>query len=312
MALRSRASILLGLAAVGAVPAIVCAADFPVVRIGAAPTDATAQHYYARDLGMFGAAGLGVEITALRNAGALSAGVIGGSLDVITGSIVPIAEAHNRGIDLRAIALGNVYAGPPPQGVIVAARDAAIRSGADLNGKTIAVNGLRDLTQVAVQSWIDANGGDSKTVKMLEIPFPGVAAALSQGRIDAAMLVEPFTTSARGQVKILGDGQAAIGKRYMVTGWYARAEWLNANRDTARRLVAVLQQSALWGNRFHAESADILARYAGISADVIRSTTRAVYGDTPITAAMVQPVLDASTKYVGLQPTSAAALLWRA
>jgi hypothetical protein len=45
---------------------------------------------------------------------------------------------------------------------------------------------------------------------------------------------------------------------------------------------------------------------------VVRSTTRAVYGDTPITAAMVQPVLDAATKYVGLSPTLAANLLWRA
>jgi hypothetical protein len=45
---------------------------------------------------------------------------------------------------------------------------------------------------------------------------------------------------------------------------------------------------------------------------VIRSTTRAVYGDTPITGAMVQPVLDAATKYVGLSPTLAANLLWRA
>lgn len=79
---------------------------------------------------------------------------------------------------------------------------------------------------------------------MLEVPFPGVAAAINGGRVDAAMLVKPFTSSPRGQVKVLGDGQAAIGKRYMVTGWYARADWLNANR-------------------------------------VIRSTTRAVYGDTP-------------------------------
>jgi NitT/TauT family transport system substrate-binding protein len=310
MSVPSRATFLAASAVAAAAPHA-AGAQTAAIRIGAAPTDATAQHYYARDLGMFGAAGLEVEIVALRNAGALSAGLIGGSLDLITGSVVPIAEAHNRGLDLRAIALGNIYAGPPPQGVIVTARDAPIRTGADLNGKTIAVNGLRDLTQVALQSWIDANGGDAKTVKMLEIPFSGVAQAIVQGRIDAAMLVEPFTSAARGQVRVLGDAQAAIGKRYMVTGWYARGEWLAANRDTARRVIAVLLQAARWGNRFHAESAEILARYAGISADVIRGTTRAVYGETPIAAAMVQPVLDASTRYVGLAATSANALIWR-
>jgi len=307
-----RATILLGLAAAVTAPVATRAADLPTVRVGAAPTDATGQHYYAHDLGMFGAAGLNVEITPLRNMGALSAGLIGGSLEVITGSIVPIAEARSRGIDLRAIALGNIYAGPPPQAVIVTSRDSAIRTGADLNGKTIAVNGLRDLTQVSVEAWIEANGGDPRSVKTLEIPFPSVAQALAQGRVDAAMLVEPFTTAARAQVRILGDGQVAIGKHYMVTGWFARADWLDANRTTARRYVDVMLQAARWGNRFHNESAEILARYAGISAEVIRATTRAVYGETPITAAMVQPVLDASAKYVGLAPMSAAALLWRA
>ena len=57
-------------------------------------------------------------------------------LDVIAGSLVPIAQAHNHGNDLRAIALGNVYTGPPPQGVVVAAVNSTIRTGADLNGKT--------------------------------------------------------------------------------------------------------------------------------------------------------------------------------
>jgi NitT/TauT family transport system substrate-binding protein len=312
MASHSRAAVLAGLAAVAAAPAVLRAADLPTIRIGAAPTDATAQHYYGQDLGMFAAAGLTAEISPLRNAGALIAGLIGGSIDVMTSTVVSIAQAHNKGIDLRAIAVGNVYNGPPPQAVVVVAPNSPIRSGADLNGKTVAVNGLGDLTQVALAAFIDANGGDSKSVKMLEVPFPGIAAALAQGRIDAALLVEPFTTAARDQVKILGDAQAAIGKGYMVTGWYAKADWLNANRDVARRFVDVMLQTAKWGNRNHDQSATILAKYVGMTADVIRATPRAIYGEAPITPQVIQPVLDFSTRYIGLEKTSAAALVWRA
>jgi len=312
MAKHSRATILTGLFAVAAIPSIARAADMVTLRVGTARTDATAEHYYAADLGLFTSAGLSVEITALRNAGELSAGVVGGSLDVIAGSLVPIAEAHNRGTDLRAIALGNVYRGPPPQGVVVAAQNSAIRTGADLNGKTVAVNGLRDFSQVVMQAWIDANGGDSKTVKFLELPFSAVAAALTQGRIDAALLVEPFTTAARGQVRVIGDALAPIGKHFMVTGWYAKADWLNANRATARRFVDVILQTAKWANRNHDQSAVILARYTSLPVDVIRATTRAVYGETPITPDWLQPVLDFSTKYAGLEKTSAASLIWRA
>ena len=315
MARYTRAAALTGLAAIAAAPAIVRGADLAPIRIGAAPTDATAQHLYAQDLGMFSAAGLSAEISPMRTSASLIAAIVGGSLDIMTSTVVSIALAHNKGLDLRVIAEGNVYNGPPPQAAVVVAPNSTVRNGADLNGKTLAVNGLGDLTQVALAAWMDANGGDSKTVKMIEVPFSGVAAALAQGRIDAAMLVEPFTAQARAagnSVKILGDPQAAIGRGYMVTGWYAKADWLNANRDTAKRFVDVMLQTAKWGNAHHAESAAILAKYVGMTADAIQNSPRAVYGEKPIQPAMIQPVLDFSTKYIGLDKTSAAALIWRA
>jgi NitT/TauT family transport system substrate-binding protein len=314
MASYSRAAALTGIAALAAAPSIVRGADLATIRIGAAPTDATAQHLYAQDLGMFAAAGLSAEISPMRTSASLIAAIVGGSLDIMTSTVVSIALAHNKGIDMRVIAEGNVYDGPPPQAAIVVAPNSTIKNGADLNGKTVAVNGLGDLTQVAIAAWIDANGGDSKSVKLIEVPFSGVGAALAQGRIDAALLVEPFTSAARaqGQIKILGDPQAAIGRGYMVTGWYAKADWLNANRDMARRFVDVMLQTAKWGNAHHPESAAILAKYVGMTADAIQSSPRAVYGEKPIQPAMIQPVLDFSTKYIGLDKTSAAALIWRA
>lgn len=314
MASYSRAAALTGIAALAAAPAIVRGADLATIRIGAAPTDATAQQLYAQDLGMFTAAGLSAEISPMRTSASLIAAIVGGSLDIMTSTVVSIALAHNKGIDMRVIAEGNVYDGPPSQAAIVVAPNSTIKNGADLNGKTVAVNGLGDLTQVAIAAWIDANGGDSKSVKLIEVPFSGVGAALAQGRIDAAMLVEPFTSAARaqGQIKILGDPQAAIGRGYMVTGWYAKADWLNANRDTARRFVDVMLQTAKWANAHHPESAAILAKYVGMTADAIQSSPRAVYGEKPIQPAMIQPVLDFSSKYIGLDKTSAASLIWRA
>ena len=313
MADYSRASILAGLAAAAAVaPSLARAADLAPIRVGSAATDATAEHFYAHDLGYFTAAGLAEQITTLRNVTEMTSGVIGGSLDIIAGSLVPIAQAHNHGQDLRVIALGNVYTGPPPQGVVVAAQNSPIRTGADLNGKVVSVNGLGDFSQVTIMAWIDANGGDSKSVKLLELPFGSVAAALAQGRIDAALLVEPFTTMAKGQVKIVGDPQAAIGKHFMVTGWYAKADWLNANRDTARRFVEVMTQTAKWANRNHDQSAAILAHYSPVPVDVIKESPRAVYGEVPVTPDWLQPVLDYSTKYINLEKTAAASLIWKA
>jgi len=308
----TRAAALAGMAAFAAAPSALRAQALTPIRIGAAPTDATAQHLYAQDLGYFTAAGLAAQIFPMRGSGPLVDAIVGGSLDVMTSTVVSIALAHNKGLDLRTIALGNVYNGPPAQAAVVVSPTSSIRTGADLNGKILAVNGLGDLTQVALAAWIDANGGDAKTVKMIEVPFSSVPAALAAGRIDAALLVEPFTTAAGNAVKVIGDPQAAIGKNYMVTGWYAAASWLNANHDVAKRYVDVMLQTAKWANHNHDLSAVILAKYVGLTPDAVKATPRAYYGETPIAPGMIQPVLDFSTKYIDLPKMSAASLIWRA
>jgi ABC-type nitrate/sulfonate/bicarbonate transport system substrate-binding protein len=137
------------------------AADLVPIRLGASPTDATAGGYYGIEEGFYKAAGLDATIQPNRNTGALAAAVTAGALDAIAGSIVPIAAAFLGGFDLRAVAPGQVYEGGPPQAPMAVAAGSKITSGAGLAGKTIAVNGLRDLTHLFALAWVDANGGDA-------------------------------------------------------------------------------------------------------------------------------------------------------
>lgn len=285
-------------------------ADLIPMRVGASSTDATAGAFYGLDQGLYKAAGLDVTITANRNTGALAAALSAGSLDVIVGSIVPIAQAVQSGIDLRTIAPGQVYDGGPTQAPMAVTNGSKIVNGAGLAGKTVAVNGLRDLSHLFAVAWIDANGGDSTTVKIVEIPFPAMTAALVEGRVDAAQLVEPFASAARGKVTLLNDSMPAIGSHYMVTGMFSKLTWLDANRDTARRFASATLRANAWANGHHDESAVVLSRYTQIPADAVRSMARATYGVVPVTPAIVQPVLDGMTKYFKTQRLVAVDLLW--
>jgi NitT/TauT family transport system substrate-binding protein len=289
------------------------AADLIPLRVAMSPTDPTAEAFYAQDLGLFKSAGFDVQISLMRNTGALVAGLAGGSLDVIGGSIVPIAAAHKSGIEILTIAPGNIYAGAPTPAVIVTGMKSTIKSGADLNGKTCAVNGIKDLSQVALQAWADSTGGDSKSIKIIEVAFPEIPAALAAGRVEAGMLVEPFASSAlnSGQVRVLGDAMSAIGKRFMLTGWFAKASWLADNRDSGHRFTNVMLQTAKWANGHRTESGAILSKYASLPLDAVRGMVRAYYGETPLTAEQAQPVLDAASKYVDLPRIAAADLIWR-
>jgi NitT/TauT family transport system substrate-binding protein len=287
------------------------AADLTPIRLGASPTDATASGYYGIEQGFYKAAGLDASMQANRNTGALAAAVQGGSLDVIAGSIVPIAQASVNGIDLRAVAPGQVYDGGPPQAPMAVPLGSAITNGAGMAGKTIAVNGLRDLTHLFALAWVDANGGDYKSVNVLEVPFPSMLAALTAGRVDAALLVEPFASDAKGKVTLLSDAMPALAPRFLVTGFFGSLAWLDQNRDTAKKFAAATLRANAWANANHDASAAVLGKYTPIPPDVIRTLVRAKY-DTALPApALIQPVLNAMTKYFQTPHVNAADLVWK-
>ena len=72
------------------------------------------------------------------------------------------------------------------------ARESAIKTGADLNGKTFGVSALNDYFSLAARAWIDARGGDSSTIKLVEVPLSQSSGAVESGHIDAAILIQPY------------------------------------------------------------------------------------------------------------------------
>src|SRR5579875_3703679 len=84
-------------------------------------------------------------------------------------------------------------------------RDSPIRTGRDMNGKTLGSSSLRDINSAATLAWIDKTGGDSKTVRVVEVPASAGAAFLEEHRVDAVTLNEPAVSQAlaTGKVRIL-------------------------------------------------------------------------------------------------------------
>ena len=307
----NRRTTLSAIAAAVTLPCGVRAADPTPLQMGAMPTDASAQSFYGLDRNFFRDAGFDVKLTTLNNSATLAAAVASGTLEIGFGSVIPLAQAHLRGLDFRVIAPAMIYNGTSPVNVIMAAKNSSVKSGADLNGQTVAVNGLRDLTQYTMQAWIDKNGGDVKSVKLIEMPFAEMGVALESGRVAAGILAEPFWTAALAQARVIGNGSAAVGNHFMVTCWFATTAWLGQNADTAKRLQAVLLQIARWANANHADTQSIITKYTKISPEVAARMQRAVIGETKPDPALIQPVIDVAVKYGGMQSLPASELIWQ-
>jgi NitT/TauT family transport system substrate-binding protein len=285
-------------------------ADLTPLAFGTMAGDAAGESFYAVEQGYFKDAGCDAKLTVLNNTASLASAVAGDSLAIGFGSCIPIGRAFLRGINFKYIAPAAVYEGPPTPNVVMAAKSSTYASGKDLNGQIVAVNGLNDLTHYETLAWLDQTGGDLKQIRVIETPFSEIPSALAQGRVAAGSLAEPFTTAALDTCKVIGDAAAPVGKRYMVTGWFASTAWLDKNPGDAKKLQTMLLQVAKWANTHHAQTAPILAKYNKVTLDVAMKMTRSHYGETKLTPAIMQPVLDLASKYGEMPKVSAADLIW--
>jgi NitT/TauT family transport system substrate-binding protein len=177
-------------------------------------------------------------------------------------------------------------------------RDSPIRSTNDLNGKLLSVPALHDIGQVADSAWVEKNGGDLKSLKFVEFPMSGASAALDQHRIDATTIVGPAMDAAlaTGKFRSLGPSFGAISPHVLFSAWFTTKEWADKHADVAKRFARVWAQAAAYVNAHHEEMEPTLAQFMSMPLDVLHKMTRGVYA-TAMTAADIQPVVDAAAKY---------------
>jgi len=288
------------------------AADPVVVNVGALPVDTSAVIFYAQSQGYFKAAGLDVRIQTMTSGPVLAQAVAGNAIDIGVANVATVASARLRGVPLKFIAPAAIASDATRTDLIVVGKDSPITKAADLNGKTIGLNGLRDLQQLCAMAWVDKHGGDSKTLKFVEVPFPTMGVALQQNRVDAAMPVEPFVSADRAITRSLGDVLDGVGSHYMIVGWLATDSWLAAHPDVATKFAGAIAKAAVWANTHQAESAAILVANSKLDPATAATMARAVYG-TQLEPSLIQPVIDAAAKYGIIdKPIAASDLIWTA
>ena len=285
------------------------AAEPPVtVNVINLPADNSAVVYYALDLGYFKDAGLDVKITPMTNSGAIIAAIAGGGGDIGNSVVGSVTDARAKGIPVLFFAPAGLYDSSSPTAALVVRTDSSIKTAADLSGKVVAVSGLNDLTYYATRAWIDKNGGKSADVKYIELPFPAMAAALDQKRVDAAYIIDPFLTAASG-ARSIGRAAESVARRYQATGWIASESWLATHGDIALRFGVAIHRAAVWANAHQKESAAILVKYTKLDPALLEHVHRVIYA-LYLEPRLLQPPIDTAAQYSGNPPVQANTLIW--
>ena len=195
--------------------------------------------------------GLDVQVSFL-DANAINQGMMIGRFQVSSSQPITAAMANQAGknITIFAPALWNNMTGLVPA-------TSSVSSLKDLVGKRVALlaklSGVYTSTQViAAELGLDFE----KQFNIVTGPPPAVSAFLERGDVDAAIQIEPIVGAMLMTKKYKGFSEAnAVWKQLtgedMLLGCLAADQkWIDANRETAKRLVAAIVETGqlIWSD----------------------------------------------------------------
>ena len=280
-----------------AAPGALAAQNLAQLTLAAVPEESVTPALWAAQSGMFRRAGIDADVQSASSGTAIAAGVAGGSYAIGKSSLVAIVTAHAKGLPFVFVAGGSLYDTKFPYSVLAAKADSPLKTAADLNGKTLAVPALNDLTTMATKGWVDAHGGDSSSLKLLEYPFAQIPDALAAGRVDAGFIADPVLQQALDakKVRIFAHAFDAVAPQFMVTGWFVTADFAAKNQAVLEKFARTMRESASYVVGHPAEAVGVLAKFSKVEPDVIAKTHRIGYA--PLEPKYIQPVIDICAKY---------------
>jgi NitT/TauT family transport system substrate-binding protein len=197
--------------------------------------------------GFFSAHGIEIKKQILQSGNDIVLALANHNGDVGYLGYVPMMIARTQGIPMSLVAGSEVEGTSTTdnwQNILVKG-SSAIRTPADLAGKTIAVNALKGVGEVVIKAALKKVGVDPNSVKLLALPFPSMRSALNNGQVDAIWCPEPFLTQGLnldGDRVVMAPGPT-LGNFFPNGGYAALHDWVSGNAATAKNFKAAIDES---------------------------------------------------------------------
>jgi NitT/TauT family transport system substrate-binding protein len=268
------------------------------LNIGSGLDDGATPALYGVHAGIFRRYGLDVNLHIGSSGTAIAAAVNGGSLDIAKTNVLSLITAYSHGLYFKIVAGSAIFSAAAPTDEICVLKDSPITNVAALSGKIVAVAGLGELGQIGLEALVDEHGGNSSTIRFIELPFGAMLGALEAGRADAISVGNPImqTVVSSGKVRTFGDPYEGIGTRFHIATWFATVDWCAKNPVAVERFAQAIRESATYTNAHHAETAPLIAAAANIDVAFAQKMNR-LTTITTVDPSELQLAIDAAAKY---------------
>jgi len=206
----------------------------------------------AQQLGEYEKAGVTVEMINFKGGSQALTAVLGGSADIVSGYFDHCVNLAAKNQALQSIVVYDRY----PGFALVVAPKGGINSVKDLAGKNVGVSAPGSSTHFFLNYMLRKAGVDPASVGVIGVGLDSTAvAAMEQGKVDAAIMLDPAITLLQGKfkdLKILSDTRTqkdtleVFGGEYPGGALYTRAEWIAKNEGTAQALATAIVATLKW------------------------------------------------------------------
>ncbi|MBS1712993.1 MAG: ABC transporter substrate-binding protein [Armatimonadetes bacterium] len=246
------------------------------VTVGFLPMVSAITHYVAVDQGFYAKQGLKVEATKITTSNQLASQLADGKLDAaVELSLVPLLKTIKPGATKPAFKLfsaSSVTADKSFDGIVVK-QESTIRSVTDLSGKRVAT--FPGTTASASLTYAFQLIAPGKPIPVCKPTAPDLQLqALETGGVDALYCYEPTLSRAQssGMRLLPKSGIYAFLQEGSPVGVAAvNTEFATSRADACKKLVAALDEAALYVRQHPKEARQILARAESVDAKVTGS-----------------------------------------
>ncbi|MGY2083252.1 ABC transporter substrate-binding protein [Blastococcus sp. SYSU DS0539] len=246
------------------------------VSVGVIPIVDVAPIYLGDQQGFFEDCGLDLTLETGQGGAAIVPAVVSGQSQFGFSNITSLLLAASEGLPLRVVANGVASTGEQGAdfGAVVTTPDSGITGAADLAGRTVAVNTLNNIGTTTVRESVRAAGGDPDSVQFVELPFPEMPAALEQGNVDAAWVVEPFLALATDEgAQVVTSNFVDTADDLTVAAYFTSEQYAQENPEAVQCFSDAMAQSLEYAQENPDAVREILGEYTQIDPAIAEAMT---------------------------------------
>jgi NitT/TauT family transport system substrate-binding protein len=208
----------------------------------------------AKQLGEYEKAGVNVDLVDLKGGSDALKAVLGGSADVVSGYFDHCVNLAAKKQELQSFVVYDRYPGLVL--VVAPSHTNEIKSVKDLAGKKVGVSAPGSSTDFFLKYLLKKNGLDPAGTAVIGVGLGATAvAAMEQGQIDAAVMLDPSVTVLQGShpdLRILSDTRTqkdtleTFGGEYPGGALYSTAAWVAGHEKEVQALTNAILSTLAW------------------------------------------------------------------